>query len=326
MELSVICLRQILIMFVLVGTGILCGKKGIIDKATNTKLSGFVLDVVNPVLIFMSYQTEFSAELLKGLGIAALLGAASYALILAVLYILFHRDNSDEGVIVRFAAVYSNCAFMGIPLLNGLFGPEGVLYLTGYITVFNIMVWTHGVMLFGGKGSADMKKILTSPSIIAIFLGFLCFVTGAQFTVLAEAAKAGIGGAAGGIISSLLTIIVTAAGYISGCNTPMAMICAGVTIANTDIGIRIKDRHVYLAALLRLIVCPMLFWAVFRWFPIPETVFMTILVSSACPAAATGTMFALRYGKLPDLSAVIFAVTTLLSAVTLPLTVMLGGV
>ena len=51
-----------------------------------------------------------------------------------------------------------------------------------------------------------------------------------------------------------------------------------------------------------------------------------MLVAAGCPAAATGTMFALRYKKCPEISAVIFAVTTLLSAITLPLMVMLGGV
>ena len=304
MELSIICLKQILIMFILVAVGFLCGKKGLIDKPTNSKLSGFVLDVVNPVLIFMSYQTAFSMELLKGLGLAALLGAASYAMILAVLAVVFRKDNSNEAVIVKFASVYSSCGFMGIPLLNGLFGAEGVLYVTGYLTVFNIMVWTHGVMLFGGKGSADIKKILRSPCIIAIAVGFICFVTNIR----------------------LPEIPAAAANYISGCNTPFAMICAGVTIAGTDIKRYIREISVYKAMLLRLAVCPVLFWAIFRWFPIPETVYLTILVAAGCPAAATGTMFAIRFDKLPELSAVIFAFTTLLSAVTLPLIVLLGGI
>ncbi len=304
MELALICLKQIIIMFLLVAVGFLCGKTGIIDKDTNSKLSVFVLDIINPVLIFMSYQTEFNTELLKGLGLSVALGAASYAMTLLLLGIIFRGDKSDKSIIVRFATVYSNCAFMGIPLLNGLFGSEGVLYITGYITVFNIMVWTHGVILFGGKESAKIKKILTSPSIIAIILGFICFVTNIR----------------------LPEIPAAAANYISGCNTPLAMICAGVTIAGTELKSFVRDKAVYSALLLRLAVCPVMFWAVFRWFGIPEVVFLTILVATGCPAAATGTMFALRYKKMPELSAMIFASTTLLSAVTLPLTVLLGAV
>ena len=61
MSLSIICVKQILIMFILVALGFLCGKIKLIDKETNSKLSGFVLEVVNPVLIFMSYQQSFNS-------------------------------------------------------------------------------------------------------------------------------------------------------------------------------------------------------------------------------------------------------------------------
>lgn len=312
-----ICIRQISVMFILVAVGFLCGKLKLIDKDTNTKLSSFVLEVVNPVLIFMSYQQDFDPGLLMGLGLAVALGFASYGIIIAVLTILYRGKNSDGSVVERFAAVYSNCAFMGIPLINGLFGAEGVFYLTGYVTVFNIMVWTHGVILFGGSGTkTSLKKVISSPAIIAIMLGLVTFLTRPLTAQIVFP----------GSITAAVDVVLTAADHIGGMNTPLAMICAGVTISGTELGSHIRNRGVYRAAALRLIVCPLLFWIVFRWFPIPETVFMTVLAAAGCPAAATGTMFALRHKKCPEMSAVIFAVTTVFSAVTLPLTVMLGGI
>ncbi|MBR4223786.1 MAG: AEC family transporter [Oscillospiraceae bacterium] len=309
MELAKTCLIQILIMFILVAVGYLCGRIRMIDKQTNTKLSTFVLDVVNPVLIFNSYQKDFSAELLKGLGLSVLLSAGSYALILTVLRVIYRNDRSKDAVVARAAAIYSNCGFMGIPLINGLFGAEGVMYVTGYLTVFNLMVWTHGISLFSkgsedGEGGADIGKILRSPSIIAIAVGLVCF-------------RAQI---------RLPDIMAQACTHIANCNTPLAMICAGVTISFTDIGEHLKNKNVYIAVLLRLVVCPVLFWAVFRWLPLPETVYMTVLVASGCPAAATCTMFALKFGGNSEMSAVMFAATTVLSAITLPLVVMLGTV
>ena len=53
---------------------------------------------------------------------------------------------------------------------------------------------------------------------------------------------------------------------------------------------------------------------------------MTVLSASGCPAAATGTMFALKFNNNAEMSAVIFASTTILSAMTLPLLVMLATV
>ncbi len=304
MSLSLICVKQILIMFILVALGFLCGKIKLIDKDTNSKLSGFVLEVVNPVLIFMSYQQDYAPELLKGLGLALLLGFASYGIMIAVLSLIYRNKHSDEALVEQFAAIYSNCAFMGIPLINGLFGAEGVFYLTGYVTVFNVMVWTHGVIFFGGgKTQTSLKKVITSPAIISVAVGLIFFLSGIKIP----------------------EIIASAADYVGGMNTPLAMICAGVTIAGTDIKSHIGNLGVYRAAFFRLIFCPLVFWAIFRWLPIPDMVFMVVMAAAGCPAAATGTMFAIRYKKCPEMAAVIFAVTTLMSAVTLPLLVTLGA-
>ncbi len=317
MELSLICVKQIAVMFLLVALGILCGKKKLIDKETNSKLSGFVLEVVNPVLIFMSYQQDFNIELLYGLGLSLLLGFISYGIMILLVMAVYRKNRTDEGRVEQFAAVYSNCAFMGIPLINGLFGAEGVFYLTGYITVFNIMVWTHGVISFGGKEQkTSLKKVLTSPAIIATALGLVTFLIRPVLSELPFPA----------FIRSAAGTMLSAADYVGGMNTPLAMLCAGVTISETVIGEHIRNMGVYRAAFLRLIVCPGVFWLIFRWFSIPHTVFMVVMAAAGCPAAATGTMFAIRYKKCPEMAAVIFAVTTLLSAVTLPLTVMLGSV
>lgn len=302
-------------MFILVGLGALCGRTGLIDRDTNTRLSNFVLEVVNPVLIFMSYQQEFDSALLAGLGLSLLLGAASYAVMILLLKIIYRKNDSDGAAVEKFAAVYSNCAFMGIPLINGLFGAEGVFYLTGYVTVFNIMVWTHGVVSFGGKGQkVSPGKVLSSPAVIATVLGLVTF--------LVRPVLAGLPFPA--LVTACTETVLSAADFVGGMNTPLAMICAGVTISGTDIKSHIADPGIYRAAALRLIVCPMAFWIIFRWFPIPETVFMVILAAAGCPAAATGTMFALRYNRKPETAAVIFALTTLASAVTLPLLIIIG--
>lgn len=303
-------------MFLLVALGFLCGKKKLINKETNSKLSGFVLEVVNPVLIFMSYQQDFNIELLFGLALAVGLGFISYGMMILLLAVLYRKDKTDEGRVEKFAAVYSNCAFMGIPLINGLFGAEGVFYLTGYVTVFNIMVWTHGVISFGGKEQkTSLKKVLTSPAIIATILGLVTFLIRPALSEIPFPA----------FVDAAVGVVFSAANYVGGMNTPLAMLCAGVTISETVIGEHIKNLRIYRAAFLRLIVCPVLFWLVFRWFPIPHTVLMVVMAAAGCPAAATGTMFAIRYKKCPEMAAVIFAVTTLLSAATLPLMVILGS-
>ena len=175
MEYAVVIAKQIIIMFLIILTGVLCYKKNIITKEGNRYLSEVVLKIVCPVLIFMAYQTEFSKELLSGLLWALLLAAVSYAVAILIAGLVFRKNLRNEYAIERCSVIYSNCAFMGFPLIGALFGDVGILYTTAYLTLFNLLVWSHGLMVM--TDSLSMKgfwKALRSPTIIAVILGIIC--------------------------------------------------------------------------------------------------------------------------------------------------------
>lgn len=311
MELVTVCVKQIAVMFILIAAGYVCGKT-ILSQETGRQLSKLVLNVVNPMLIFMSYQMDYDAKLLKNLLLSVLLGAVSFAAAILLSELMFKKSSPGIMAADKFFAVYSNCAFMGIPLINGLFGSEGVFYLTGYLTCFNILVWTHGVMLFqGGEEKESIGKtalkVIKSPSVIAIIAGVICFVLQIR-------------------LPGLLT---EAADYISGMNTPLAMIVAGVTIAGSGrISDMLKNGRAYYISIVRLILMPLIFVLLCRvcgYFGASEIVFMAITAAAACPGAAMGVMYAVNYDKNPVYASNIFALSTILSAVTLPLSVTLCG-
>ena len=52
---------------------------------------------------------------------------------------------------------------------------------------------------------------------------------------------------------------------------------------------------------------------------------MTIVIAIACPTAATCSMFALQYNKNSNYASELFIITTVLSLVTIPFTVLLAG-
>ena len=61
---------------------------------------------------------------------------------------LCHGDRNRSSV-EKIAVSYSNSGFIGIPLISGVLGDKGVFYMTAYITVFNLLLWTHGIILMG---------------------------------------------------------------------------------------------------------------------------------------------------------------------------------
>jgi len=293
-------LRQTIIMLMLIMVGVLCSKTKLISKETNKELSGFVLQVVNPAMIFMSYQTDYRSELVENLLMTFILSIAALAVIAAAAYIFIRRKEGRDTEIERFSAIYSNCGFMGIPLMNALFGMEGVFYLTAFISVFNISVWTQGIVLISGE--RDMKKVVKvfySPTMIAIALGMLSFFL--RIRIPSVPAKA--------------------VDYVAELNTPLAMIVSGVTIADTNVVKLMKKPSVYYVTFMRLLLIPMIVTLSVVPLPVDEKVKMTVIVAASAPPAAMCTLQCIRYGRNSLYASEIFAFGTILSVGSLPLIV-----
>lgn len=300
MENAEIILNQTLIMLILIIVGIICKKTKIITDDGNKELSKLVLTVVNPIVILMAYQTDYKPQLVKNLLIAFGLSILSYIILIVAAYLLIPQKDGRETQIERFSAIYSNCGFMGIPLVNALFGSEGIFYLTAFLTVFNLVVWTHGIILISGERNLkNIVKVFYSPVITSIVLGIIMFF--AQIR--------------------LPDIITDSLNFISNLNTPLAMIVSGVTIADTKILKLLKKPGIYYVSFLKLILLPLILIAVFSLFNVNEQVRITVLVAASAPAAAMCTLQCIRYEKNSLYASEIFAASTILSVVTLPIIV-----
>ncbi len=296
MSLASIAFNQIIIMFLIIFIGLICYKVDLIDKEVNKKLSNILLMLINPILIFNSYQQDFSKELLNGLLISFVLAVITHVFGIIISALFIRKKKKDFGI-ERFSCIYSNCGFMGIPLVNGIFGSEGVLYITAYMTIFNLFIWTHGVILMVGKQDKKaLIKTLISPTLIAIIIGFILFISQIK----------------------LPSIITGAFEYVADMNTPLAMLIAGVTIAQTNLKEVFSKTGIYIVVLIKLIIIPVALLFVYSIFPMSKAVITTAILAAACPTATTGTLFALRYNKNALYASEIFAISTLVSLATIP--------
>ena len=297
-------LRQTIIMLLLILCGVLCSKTHIISKESNKDLSKFLMQIINPVVIFMSYQTDYRPELVKNLLLTFLLSAVSFAVLLSCCYIFIRSKEGRDTEIERFSSVYSNCGFMGIPLVSALFGGEGVFYLAAYITMFNLIAWTQGmIMLTGERDMKQALKVLYSPTVISIVLGLISFALHIR----------------------LPEVPAKAMDMLKEVNTPIAMIVSGVTMADTDILSLIRKKRVYYVCFLKLLLFPAVLSVVLTLIcrNINEKVLLTVIVAAAAPPAALCTLQCVRYGKNSLYASEIFTFGTVLSLGTLPLIVQL---
>lgn len=319
MSLSGILLNQILIIFIIILIGVICYKVKLIDDETNRKLSDILLYLVTPAVIFVSYQRDFSTELMERLLLSLLFATVVHVVGISVSYILIRKKKrifvtedgkrsskiiENENVEVeRFASSYANVGYMGIPLVSGIYGSEGVFYVTAYITLFNILIWTHGVMMMSGIKELKFRKMagmFLSPSIISIFLGLICFI----------------------LQIKVPKVLYDALNHVASLNTPLAMLVAGVTIGKTNIiKILIRNIRMYYVLFIKLILLPLLITALIVKLPVNDTVKTIAVIMAASPSATTVILFSIKYKKNSVLAAEIFTLAVLFCAATIPLIV-----
>ncbi|MPW25576.1 AEC family transporter [Alkalibaculum sp. M08DMB] len=305
MSISALIFNQIIIIMILIAVGGVSCKIGLISDEANKSMSKLVNNVVNPAVVFLSFQKQYDTEHAKGLIFALGLAGVAFAISMAFAYGILRKGNSEVLAVERFSCIYPNCGFMGIPLVYGLFGTEGVFYLTAYLTIFNILVWSHGVTLMGGNlGGEALKRVLKTPAIIATFLGIIFFITGLR-------------------LPELLDMSVV---YIGNMNTPMAMMVGGATLARTDVFNALKNKRIYIVAIIKLIVIPLAVILSASFLNINQVIVVTTIIATASPSAITGTMFALTYDGDAFYASEVFTATTIMSIITIPLIIWIAEV
>ncbi|MGX8709838.1 MAG: AEC family transporter [bacterium] len=288
--------EKVVILFIMIFIGYLCGKTGMVTKRGAQQITSILLYVVTPCLIIASLQS-----IIGQIGIKELISAvfwSAFAMGLAILAsMLFFRKKPDyQKKILRFAAAYSNSGYMGIPLVEAVFGSAGVAYASMYNAVFSFFMWTHGYTSVSSKRAPGWKKIATNPGIIGLAVAFPLFA----FSI------------------RLPEILESPIGSLASMNTPLAMIVVGIYISGINLKELFTDSNLYLLSALRLVLLPGLTLLLMLPFGIDKTVASTVLLLCAAPSATATAMFAVQFGGDAKLASKSVALTTLFSVATMP--------
>ena len=288
---------EVAVILILILVGYFTVKKGMFTKESLGSITSFLLYIVTPCLIVSSFLSAESGKL-DGwtLLLAAVLPALSIVISIALSYLFFRREPSGRRRVLRFSMIFCNVGFMGIPLVEGIVGSEGVLYGSFFIAVFNIFCWTYGYVMMGG-GKVRLKALLLNPGVIGIVIGLPLYLLDVPVPALIERPIE----------------------LISALNTPLAMIVVGGYIAQVKLRAFVSDLAVYKMAVLRLVVAPLLYLALVWLLRPDETLLMSTVIQAATPVAANCVLFAVQYGSDAELASKSVAVSTALSVVTIPL-------
>lgn len=289
-----IVLRQIVIMFVYMAIGGLLFQKGLITKEGSKSLANLLLYVVLPCVVVKSFCVARTPERMNGLLVSFLAALGILLLAMAVSHLLFQKNPIDD-----FGAAFSNAGFMGFPLVAAVQGSEAIFYAAGFVALLNALQWTYGQSLISGDPSyRSPKAILKNPLVLSLLLGMLIFC----FELPVPA-----------IASDLLAAL-------AALNAPLAMVILGVYLAQTDAKTLFNDPHLYVVAAARLVLIPLLTARMLKLLPAQyAAITTTLVIVAAAPIGSNVAVYAQKLGKDYAYAVRGVCLSTLLSAITMPL-------
>ena len=308
MEIEII-LHQMLQFFIVMFLGYLLFKVKLLDHDFIKKLTKFLLNVTLPATIFSSVLEAGSERDTGAVAEVFLIGLAVY-IVLPVLSLavvkLMRLPRQDRGL-YAFMMTYSNIGFMGFPLMEALFGHTAVFYAAIVNVLFNISVFTCGVVMMnagkgGGSGAGLKWKNLLSPGISMSVLAIVVYFLNLDFP-------------------QDIRSVVSSVGAIT---TPLAMILIGANLAAMDLKSIFNDWHVYVYSVVKQAVLPLLLWPVLKLCVPDEFILNIIYILLLMPVANTSVLFATEFGGNEHLAAKTVFITTVMSIVTVPLLLMVS--
>lgn len=125
--------------------------------------------IAMPCVIVNAFQREYNPEMLVNLLITAVCAVAIHIVTIVIASLVFRDKDEGRKKVLRFGTIFSNCAFMSIPLQEAVLGSEGVFYGAIFIGVFNLFSWTYGLVLMSGdKNRCPLKSLLQTREFWAL--------------------------------------------------------------------------------------------------------------------------------------------------------------
>lgn len=294
----------ILTLFIVMGVGFVLKKSGIITHTAEDFITRLLQKVSIPALMLYNVTTQFTESFLRqyypGIIVSFLTIMAS---IIAGLVIarLFHINEKNQGIFTTMFA-FSNTIFIGVPIISGIFGEQGIPYLMLFYLMNTVLFWTMGVFLIGGdKGarlfSVNTFKKLFNPAMNAFLLGL-----GLLYTK-----------------TTLPASVMLSLNYLTSLVVPLSTLYMGSIIADLSFKKLPGLKPTLLILFGRFVFSPFLALMILKLFGFSGLLVQVIVIASALPVMSQVSILAGYYGKDKQYTAFMTALTTLLCIFILPI-------
>lgn len=292
-------LNQMLMFFCVMILGFVLQRKNIVPENAGVTISRVLANILAPALVLKTFILNFSLDTL--LEKSHILLWAS--IILIVLIFLgtalanFFAENKYLKYIYTYSFIVANIGYLGQPLTEAVFGEETLFNMIIFSVPFYVYIYSVGITRMNPKTQKVSLKSLANPTFYMMGLGMLIGILGVPVPKFAMST-----------ISAL-----------SGCVGVFAMLLTGIVIGKYDVLAMVKSWKVYIAAIIRLVVIPVIFVSLLKWANFPEYVVAPTLCSLALPMGLNTVVFPAAYGGDTRPGASMALISSILGIITIPI-------
>ncbi len=289
-------IEVILVPALMIIVGMLLKKFNILEESHSAILSKIVLNISLPALIFLNVSTADIGGEMIFLPIIAF-GFSLICMAIAFIYSKIRGYSKVKTWTIIILLAMMNTAFIGYPIVLGVFGDEGFVNAIFYDMGIALILVFFGVILstmFGGDRKEVIKNGLSFVPLWAIVFAIIFNVFNVQIGYVLE--------------NSL--------NYLGESAIPLIMLSLGLTINFNEFRDYLSDT-VFLT-LSRLIISPVILYAILSGIGCGGLLLQVSVLESAMPTAMNALVLAINYDLEVELVSSVIFVTTILSLLTLP--------
>lgn len=297
-------IRKITELFLILFATAALVKTGVFKADYSKVLSRISLYFVTPCVIFNSFQKELTPEIQQGLLMTTALAFGFQLLFFLLAEILKRVWKATE--VERASIVFTNAGNLIIPLVGYVLGDEWVIYVSGYILVFNVLFWTVGIRMFDHENTLSIRKVFLNPNILAVLAGLAMLFSGLRLPEAAAIAFSDVASMIG----------------------PLAMMITGMIVGSMKFRDMFSNHRVFGVILFRMVLASGIaavlaaLSGIAGSIPSGREIVMIPLLSAIAPSASNINQVAILYNKDAQYASAINILTTLSCIVTIPLWVL----
>ena len=291
--------NEVIALCLMMAFGIYGRKKAFIDDKVEKGLNSMLVNMILPMSIINSFCMEYDPNIIDNCKKLIIFSLIIHTLCLVLSKFIFFKTEKKKQAVFRFMVTFSNCAFMGFPILGSIYGDIGIFYASIFNIVFHIYAWTFGVALFNTDMplKESMKNIIKNKAIWSVIIGAFIFVFQIQLP-----------SSIGSVVKNVASI-----------TTPLSMIIIGSMLCSSNIKDVLKDYSLYVVSLIRLVLIPLIIFIVMNLFNIDKILIAVPTLIMAMPGAAICPVIANANDGDGQLASKCIFMTNILSVITIPI-------